>query len=501
MATYTISKDDTLNTIIKKFNVDPEELLKANKNIKWTAGATINIPTSSFNPDIDYSVEINRLLKENPNADVSALVTARRAKIESDPTKYGQFMPSQLEFEQKYLKPITVTTTNTNIGSSTPNVQTSTTTQPSNIVQAASPYNITDYINEYKEALRKSRIAALDKARQGALSALSSEESTIAPQYAAARQKAVALSDLGAKNFAEYLAKRGLRSSGIASQGQIAQNIALQNVMGELSRGETQARADIARRRSDIEAGYQTDIANIQSDVETSTLPQLIAQLNAERQYALQQAGLTGSLGGTPTLEALKFQYSQQQDALNRALQQEQQNFERALALRQLTGQEQQRQFENELALKQFNESVRQFEQNFTGNQRRWNAQHEFDQRKQTFAERQADIENAVRNRQLSMQEAELQLAYDKFKAENDPNSIDYKYKQAQIAALLNKGSLTYSDYVSMGRDMLDKMYYDSAAQTYVRLYTPEQVKNWVLGLPISTQEKANLLNDLGIPK
>lgn len=29
------SKGDTLNTIIKKFNINPEELLKANKGVKW----------------------------------------------------------------------------------------------------------------------------------------------------------------------------------------------------------------------------------------------------------------------------------------------------------------------------------------------------------------------------------------------------------------------------------------------------------------------------------
>ncbi|NSW92868.1 MAG: LysM peptidoglycan-binding domain-containing protein [Firmicutes bacterium] len=479
MATYTISKDDTLNTIIKKFNINPEELLKANKGVKWKAGATINIPAPNFSPDIDYSIEINKLLQENPNADVSALVAARRAKIESDPTKYGQFMPSQLEFEQKYLKPITVTTPSTNIGNSMPNAQTPAITQPNNITQTANSYNITDYINEYKEALRKSRIAALDKARQGALSTLRAEESAIAPQYAASRQQAVALSDLGAKNFAEYLAKRGLRSSGAASQGQIAQNVALQNIMGELSRGETQALSDIARRRSDIETGYQTDVANVQADIEASVLPQLIQQLNAERQYALQQqqlaaqiAGLTGIYEGKPTLEALRLLTEQQQNAI-----------------------------ENELERKKFEEQIRQFEKNFTESQKRWNEEFKFNQQKQTFEERQAEIENAVKNKQLSLQEAQLQLAHDKFIAENDPNSIDNRYKQAQIDALQGKGGLTYKDYFSRGNEMLDKMYYDSASQTYVKLYTPEQVKSWVLGLPISIQEKVNLLNDLGIPK
>lgn len=62
-----------------------------------------------------------------------------------------------------------------------------------------------------------------------------------------------------------------------------------------------------------------------------------------------------------------------------------------------------------------------------------------------------------------------------------------------------NKSTLQYKDYVSMGRDLLDKGSYDSYGQNYVHMYTPDQVLDWVKGLPLSAADKAQLANDLGL--
>lgn len=46
----------------------------------------------AFNPNIDYAAEINNILKNNPKANVNALIDARKKKMQSDPTlmeKYG----------------------------------------------------------------------------------------------------------------------------------------------------------------------------------------------------------------------------------------------------------------------------------------------------------------------------------------------------------------------------------------------------------------------------
>jgi hypothetical protein len=56
----------------------------------------------------------------------------------------------------------------------------------------------------------------------------------------------------------------------------------------------------------------------------------------------------------------------------------------------------------------------------------------------QSFNERQQQIDNAVRNRQLSMQEADLQLSRDKYAADNDPNSLDNQIKRQQLYNMQN---------------------------------------------------------------
>lgn len=99
------------------------------------------------------------------------------------------------------------------------------------------------------------------------------------------------------------------------------------------------------------------------------------------------------------------------------------------------------------------------------------------------------------------MSRAEAQARIDEIKAQNDPKSLDYQYKQAQIDALQGKGSLTYKDYVTMGTDMLSKGNYDSVLKQYVKINTPDQVRAWAFGLPLTAGEIARLLNDLGIPK
>jgi hypothetical protein len=46
----------------------------------------------AFNPNIDYAAEINNILKNNPKANVNALIDARKEKMKADPTlmeKYG----------------------------------------------------------------------------------------------------------------------------------------------------------------------------------------------------------------------------------------------------------------------------------------------------------------------------------------------------------------------------------------------------------------------------
>jgi hypothetical protein len=225
------------------------------------------------------------------------------------------------------------------------------TTQP--VAPIEEPYDPTKYINELKEAQRQSRIAALEKARENALSSLESyktntlasldtqrnkgltqletEQSAIAPVYYDKRNQAAAASDVNAMNFAQYMAARGIKGAA-GAMPEIYRQAGLQGQIGALDRAEASDIADIERRRSQLGTDYDTlvnalnqdynqkvlgvntnydaDLVQAQADIDAQALQNYINQLNLNRQYELQVGQAIGSIGGTPTLEARRFDWS-----------------------------------------------------------------------------------------------------------------------------------------------------------------------------------------------
>jgi len=201
--------------------------------------------------------------------------------------------------------------------------------------------NIQAEIDRLAQLKKKQALAQLDKARSAALSNLQQEQAGIAPKYYDLRNAAAVQNRLSAKSFQEYLANRGLRDSGENTQARLMQNAALQGQIGALKRQEQQALEDIARRRTDIQNAYQSDLAATEAGLQAQALQALINQMNADRQYrlqqaqlaqrkelaqlpysqmtaaqranlALQEAGLTGLYQGQPTLSYRQWQASPQ---------------------------------------------------------------------------------------------------------------------------------------------------------------------------------------------
>jgi hypothetical protein len=170
-------------------------------------------------------------------------------------------------------------------------------------------YDPTEMINQLKEAERRARIAALEKARTTALAGLETEKANIAPVYYDKRNQAAAASDVSAMNFAQYAAARGIKGAA-GAMPEIYRQAGLQGQIGALDRAEANALANIERQRSGIESSYASDVAAAEADVESNAMQALIDQWNQNRQYELQKAALTGSLGDTRTLAGLEFDYS-----------------------------------------------------------------------------------------------------------------------------------------------------------------------------------------------
>ena len=170
-----------------------------------------------------------------------------------------------------------------------------------------------DMIDDMLRAQRQSRYAQLDKARDSALANLDEQEAGIKPRYYDAQNRVGAQADIGQMNFAQYMASKGIKGS----QGgypEIYRNAALQGQLGALGRQEQAAYDQIARARTGIQNAYEADRAAAAADIDAQGLQAYINQMNADRAFELQLAGLTGIYNGTPTLAAQQFE-------LNKALQ------------------------------------------------------------------------------------------------------------------------------------------------------------------------------------
>jgi len=177
------------------------------------------------------------------------------------------------------------------------------------IIEQPKEINPQEYIEQLKAAQRQSRIASLDKAKTSALGSLDTEKANVAPTYYDKRNQAAAASDVGAMNFAQYMAARGIKGAA-GAMPEIYRNAGLQGQIGALDQQEASNLANIERQRSNVESGYASDVASANADVEAQAMQAMINQYNADRANRLAEAQLTGSLGDTRTLAGQEFDYS-----------------------------------------------------------------------------------------------------------------------------------------------------------------------------------------------
>jgi len=147
-------------------------------------------------------------------------------------------------------------------------------------------YDPTADIKAMAEAQKKAALAGLDKAHNQSLSDLNYAKGQIEPAYYTARNNTSTDAQIAAKNFAEYMASRGMTNSGTAAQSDIANNVALQGNLGSLAKGEARAYADNAKQVGDLNTAYNNDIASTNAGIDISTMQALInaqQQLNAQK--------------------------------------------------------------------------------------------------------------------------------------------------------------------------------------------------------------------------
>lgn len=103
------------------------------------------------------------------------------------------------------------------------------------------------------------------------------------------RNQAAAQSDIGALNFAQFMASRGVQGNA-GAMPEVYRNVALQGQIGALNQQEAADLSGIENRRSDIIRAYESDLAAAKAETEAQALQAIIEQQRIDRANALEQS-------------------------------------------------------------------------------------------------------------------------------------------------------------------------------------------------------------------
>ncbi|MGV8982095.1 hypothetical protein, partial [Clostridium sp.] len=159
-------------------------------------------------------------------------------------------------------------------------------------------YDPTNDINSLKAYQLSASQAGLKAANDKNLSDLSYANGKIEPAYAKQRDTVSTNSQIGAKNFAEYMSQRTNvgGANGSMAQSNIADNVALQGNLGNLATSQASDYASNAKQVGDTNVAYNNDIASSNAGIEAKSMQSLIdakqnmsnqqlAQANADRSF------------------------------------------------------------------------------------------------------------------------------------------------------------------------------------------------------------------------
>lgn len=138
-------------------------------------------------------------------------------------------------------------------------------------------------VQRLSEMQKKNSVEQFKQARDKSIMQLDKQKEEIGPTYQNQRNMASASSQLGARNFAEYLANRGLTNSGASAQGEINRQSALQNTFGNLGVSEAKAYDNIATAKTNAEFDYLNNITNANNQIEADYFAKVLEKNEQER--------------------------------------------------------------------------------------------------------------------------------------------------------------------------------------------------------------------------
>jgi len=144
-------------------------------------------------------------------------------------------------------------------------------------------------IEKLKQAQKKQLVQSLDDKKNSSLATLNTEEQVAKPVYTQQRNDANSNSQIQKLNFAEFYNNRGQANAGVTNQAEMSRENMLNRNVGAINTSETTQMNDIARRKSDVSLGYNSDVAIGNMSIDTDIATKLLAYKEQKRQEKLAQ--------------------------------------------------------------------------------------------------------------------------------------------------------------------------------------------------------------------
>ncbi|WP_281692412.1 hypothetical protein [Agathobaculum desmolans] len=194
-------------------------------------------------------------------------------------------------------------------------------------------------VSRLYDAAETARLRRFEAARERIRQQLSGQLSAIETDYTAGMRQTDINARQSAVSNAEKLAALGLNmgaaqaaaTSGAAESSRIALDNRYRSDLNALGQARLSARAAAQSAAADREAALEGDYYAASESAALQQAQAQLTQFNADRDYSLSVAGLTGFLNGTPTLAWREYQSNISGDTQARA-------YEQALARWKNTG-------------------------------------------------------------------------------------------------------------------------------------------------------------------
>lgn len=425
-------------------------------------------------------------------------------------------LPSWISHYQTYVAPTVSHPSSSSASSSSNSSGSGNSGNIAYMPQAPVAYNPAADIERLKEMQKAQRLGQLQKSRDTALSNLNTEKATIAPQYYQKRNETATGSQLQAKNFAEYMANRGLTSSGTNAQAEISRNATLQGNIGALNRQEQAANDDIARRQSDINNAYESDVASANAGIEANAVNQLISAQQQAYAQALNQYNADRAFGYQIGRDSIVDNRYNQQYADSRSDINYNRNYQTSRDSVADTRYDQQysdsrsdvnynREYQR--SQDEINNKLRQAQFDFQREQ----VQIDNSYRRDSFEWQKAmqEAEQSFKEKQAAIQQSQWQQGFNsdtywkqkQFDYNSTQDTQNYNLKLTELESAKNKNTTTDAlkqiDYVT---STIDSIYLTKDVSGKVVVNNPEQVRAYIFSLGLGPDLTKQLLLRYGLP-